>query len=166
VLEGVEAVYPEKVQPSPAVKILVSRTGSRLRAHCSGVGKVLLAHRDWEEVSAQLLERGMPALTPNTITTLEGLGEELERVRDRGYAHEVEEIIPGVRCAAAPIRDYPGEVAAATSPSAPACRFHPGVEELTSAIVEATRHVSEAIGSSRYGIGMISAYDRKELQKV
>lgn len=164
VLEGVEAVYLEKMQPSPAVKILLSRTGARLWAHCSGVGKVLLAHRDWDEVADQLLDRGMPALTPNTLTDLEELAEELRAVRERGYAYDMEETTVGLCCVAAPIRDYSGEVLAAMSLSAPACRFHPRVEELTATIVEAARRVSEAAGSNRYGVGEFSVYGRKELQ--
>lgn len=166
VLEGVEAVYLEKVQPSPAVKILVSRTGARLWAHCSGVGKVLLAHREWDEVAGLLRDQGMPALTDNTLTDPEELAEELEQVRKRGYAYDMEEATSGLCCVAAPIRDYSGEVVAAMSLSVPACRFHPRAEELTRAIIEATRHISEAAGSSRYGIGKSSAYGRKELQKA
>jgi len=84
VLDGVQAVYVEKLQPTPAVKIWISRAGARLPAHCSGVGKVLLAHCEWEYVAELLEDQGMPALTPNTITNLDDLADELERVRERG----------------------------------------------------------------------------------
>src|SRR5919107_5652912 len=47
VLDDAQAVYVEKLQPTPAVKIKISRAGARLPAHCSGVGKVLLAHCEW-----------------------------------------------------------------------------------------------------------------------
>lgn len=58
VLEGVEAVYLEKIQPSPAVKIPISRMGARLLAHCTGVGKVLLAHENWTEAVTQFKRIG------------------------------------------------------------------------------------------------------------
>jgi DNA-binding IclR family transcriptional regulator len=170
VLEGVEAVYLEKVQPSPAVKILLSRTGARLPAHCSGVGKVLLANRDWDEVAAQLEEVGMSALTPNTITDVDALAGELTVIRERGYAYDMEEVSIGLCCVAAPIRDYSGEVVAAMSLSGPAYRFGDKKKALTAAIVDATRRVSEAIGCSvvdeslTYEEGEILA--RKELQSA
>ena len=43
VLDRVQAVYIEKLEPTPAAKIPITRAGARLPAQCSGVGKVLLA---------------------------------------------------------------------------------------------------------------------------
>ena len=54
VLDGVQAVYIEKVQPTPAVKIRITRAGARLPAHTSAVGKLLLAHSEWEHVAESL----------------------------------------------------------------------------------------------------------------
>lgn len=164
VLEGVEAVYLDKIQPSPAVKILLSRVGVRLPAYCSGVGKVLLAYKPWDEVAALLQGRGMSALTPNTLSDLEKLADELRLVRERGYAYDLEEATIGLCCVAAPIRDYSGKVVAAMSLSVPAYRFHPRREELTAAIVEAAGRVSDASGRNSYEIEGFSIYGRKELQ--
>lgn len=163
VLDGVQAVYVEKLQPTPAVKIRLSRTGARLPAHCSGVGKVLLAHSDWEQVTALFEDQGLSKLTGNTITTLDALADELERVREQGYAYDDEETLIGLCCVAAPIRNYSGEVAASVSISAPACRFHPSREEYTKAIIEATRSISVSIG---YGAKECPVYEREELQEV
>lgn len=113
VLDDVQAVYIEKLQPTPAVKILISRTGARLPAHCSGVGKVLLAHSEWEHVAALFEDQGLPALIANTIDTLDALAGELERVRERGYAYDDEETMVGLRCVAAPVYDCGGKVVAA-----------------------------------------------------
>ena len=49
-------------------------------------------------------------MTPYTITTREGLLQELEAVRQQGYALDNEECELGMRCAAAPVRDYTGQV--------------------------------------------------------
>lgn len=146
VLDGVQAVYVEKLQPTPAVKILVSRTGARLPAHCSGVGKVLLAHARWEHVAAQFEDQGMPELTPSTITTLDVLAEELERVRERGYAYDHEETLVGLCCVAAPVYGSGGEAIAAISLSVPAFRFHPDEEKYTAAILDAARRISQGAG--------------------
>jgi DNA-binding IclR family transcriptional regulator len=146
VLDGVQAVYVEKLQPTPAVRIWISRTGARLPAHCSGVGKVLLAHSKWEYVAELLEHQGMPALTPNTITTLSDLSDELERVRERGYAYDHEETLVGLCCVAAPIYDPGGTVSAAVSLSVPAYRFHPKKDKYTAAILDAARRISENAG--------------------
>lgn len=147
VLDGVQAVYIEKLQPSPAVKILISRTGARLPAHCSGVGKVLLAHSDWDQVATSFEDQGLPALTPNTIATLDTLAGELERVRERGYAYDDEETMVGLCCVAAPVYSYGGKVVAAVSISVPAYRFRPNEGKYVAAILDAARRISEDAGT-------------------
>lgn len=146
VLDNMQAVYIEKQQPTPAVKILVSRAGGRLHAHCSGVGKILLSACDWELVEQGLEHQGMPAFTPNTIVTPEALEEELRGIRSRGYAFDLEETLQGLCCVAAPVRDATGEVVAALSISAPAFRFEEREEEYTRAVLEAARRISQSIG--------------------
>lgn len=146
VLDGVQAVYIEKLQPTPAVKIKITRSGARLPAYCSGVGKVLLAHCEWEYVVQMLKDQGMPELTENTITDLDVLAEELEQVRERGYAYDNEEIMIGLCCVAAPIYDSSGTVVAAISFSVPAFRFCPRKEKYTAAILDAAQCISSNAG--------------------
>ncbi len=146
VLVDGQVLYVEKLQGDRALEIVLSRVGKRLPAHCSGVGKVLLAHRPWEEVVAIVERQGLPALTPNTITTIERLRAELEAVRHQGFAYDQEEVMVGLCCAAAPIRDETGEVVAAMSLSVPAYRFYPYRQRLTTAIVEAARRISTQLG--------------------
>ncbi len=148
VLDGVQAVYVEKLQPTPAIKIWISRTGARLPAHCSGVGKVLLAHSEWEHVAELLDHQGMPALTPNTITDLAVLAKELEQVRERGCAYDHEETLVGLCCVAAPIYGSGGTVIAAVSLSVPDYRFHPKKDKYTAAILDVARRIPEDAGST------------------
>ena len=146
VLDGVQAVYIEKLQPAPAVQSRITRSGARLPAHCSAVGKVLLAHSEWEHVAESLEHQGIPELTPNTITDPDALADELERAREQGYAYDHEETLVGLCCAAAPIRDLRGTVVAALSFSVPAYRFGPREDEYTAAILDAARGISEDAG--------------------
>lgn len=147
VLDGVQAVYIEKLQPTPAVKIKISRAGARLPAHCSGVGKVLLAHCEWNYVAELLKDQGMPTLTGNTITNFDVLAEELEQVRERGYAYDEEEASVGLCCVAAPIYGSGGKVVASISLSVPAYRLHPKKDEYTAAILDAAGRISENAGA-------------------
>ena len=145
-LDEGQVVYVEKLEGTRAVRVAVSRVGARLPAHCSAVGKVLLAFRPWSEVQAIVAAQGLPAFTPRTITSLAQLRAELEQVRQQGYAYDIEEVLPELCCVAAPIRDYAATVVAAMSLSVPAYRFHQHREEYRRAIVHAARQVSENLG--------------------
>src|SRR3990170_2667140 len=120
VMEELVRSWGEKLHPTPAVKIKISRAGARLPAHCSGVGKVLLAHCEWEYAAELLEDQGLSALTSNTITELDALADELERVRERGYAYDDEETLVGLCCVAAPVYGSKGKVVASVSLSVPA----------------------------------------------
>jgi DNA-binding IclR family transcriptional regulator len=139
-------VYVDRLQGTRAVRIVVSAVGSTLPAHCSGVGKVLLARLPWGEVERHLEQHGMQRFTAHTITTPERLREELARVRRAGCAYDLEEAVLDVCCVAAPIVDHLGEAVAAISLSVPAYRFRASRERYRTAIVEAAASVSRRLG--------------------
>jgi len=116
VLEGREGVYIDKVEGEKAA-IRYSRIGRRVPLHTSAVGKVLAAYLR-EHERERLLEgyRFVPH-TPNSIQDAAAFREELAKVRQAGFALDNEENEPGVRCAAVPILDHAGKVAAAMSVS-------------------------------------------------
>jgi IclR family KDG regulon transcriptional repressor len=145
-LERGQVIYVDKMQGTRAVQVSVTGIGNKFHAHASGVGKAILAYRPWEEVVEVLARDGMPALTPNTITTLEDFREELERVRKRGCAYDLEEGVPELCCVAAPIRDHTGEVVASMSLSVPAYRFQAGLEKYQHTLISTVRQVSQNLG--------------------
>ncbi|GAB2977274.1 IclR family transcriptional regulator [Amycolatopsis acidiphila] len=97
--DGAEVVYLETRESRHSTH-LVSRVGRTLPAHATALGKALLAELTQDEIAA-LLPAELPALTPRTITSLEGLLAECEATRRRGFGAEVEEGTRGVRCVAA-----------------------------------------------------------------
>lgn len=99
-----------------------SHTGTRVLPHSTGLGKSILAHYPEERVEEIIDRNGLPAATENTITSREELFDELETIRERGYAFDDEERIDGLRCVAAPIMDD-DEVCGALSVSGPVKRF-------------------------------------------
>ena len=68
-------------------------------------------------------QRGLPERTDKTITSFEALQEELELVRDRGFAYDRGEQINGARCVGAPVRESDGTVLGAISVSGPESRL-------------------------------------------
>jgi IclR family transcriptional regulator, KDG regulon repressor len=123
VLDGSHVVYIVKVDSTRSVR-LVSAVGRRLPAHCTAVGKMLLAGLSPEAVRARLPgHEPLPALTPRTITSVRRLERELEKVRVDGVAFEHGESHADVTCVSAPVNDHRGEVVAAISISVPTSRW-------------------------------------------
>lgn len=122
VLNEDRVLYIDKRESRRSIRI-VSQVGMRLPAHCSGVGKALLAYLPPAQLQRLVASQGLPSFTSNTITDLRRLEEELELIRERGYAVDNEEIMEGLRCVAAPIRNNSGVVCAAISVSGPVARL-------------------------------------------
>ena len=90
---------------------VVARTGSRLPAHCTVQGKIMLAHMTRAEVKRILREHGMQAYTTNTYRSYEELEPELRRIREQGYAVDNSEYHAGLCSVAAPIYEENGACA-------------------------------------------------------
>ena len=104
---------------------VISQTsvGRRNPAHCTAVGKVMLAYMPTEEQERILSQMDMKRLTPNTVGNLQELKTELYRVRKNGYACDLEENELHIRCVAAPIWDHTGSVQSSLSITAPTLRM-------------------------------------------
>lgn len=121
--EDADVIYIAKVDSTHAVR-MVSAVGRRLPAHCTAVGKMLLAMLPDDALDALLSPDGrLPALTDNSITSPEELRHRLTGIRERGIAVEEREANPDVSCVAAPVRDSSGAVTAALSISVPTTRW-------------------------------------------
>jgi DNA-binding IclR family transcriptional regulator len=125
-----------------------STPGTRHPAHCTALGKAMLADLAWDEVSAILRDHPPVRLTERTLIEPEDLRADLERVRARGYAVDDEERTPGVICIGAPIRDHLGRTVAAASVSGPTFRVD-GAEraELARLVVRVADAVSRRLGA-------------------
>ncbi|MEU4032773.1 IclR family transcriptional regulator [Streptomyces collinus] len=123
ILEGTDVIYIAKVDSTHAVR-MVSAAGRRLPAHCTSVGKMLLASLPEQELAARIPDDAeLTAMTPNSITDPAALREALAEIRRRGIAVESRESNPDVSCVAAPVRDRAGKVVAALSISVPMIRW-------------------------------------------
>jgi DNA-binding IclR family transcriptional regulator len=141
-LDGLENVYLA-ISESPHAMKLVSSVGKRLAAHATGLGKVLLAGLDDAELSRRLEGVTLARFTERTITDLDVLRTELQRVRSRGFGYDNEEYVIGCRCVAAPIRDTAGRVVAALSVSVPTPRFNQKVAQHIRTALKETVHQLE-----------------------
>lgn len=103
VLEGAGVYYLDKVGGRSATRV-PSRVGGRAPAHCTALGKAMLACLDAEAVDARLADR-LGRRTRSTIDDLGLLHQELNRIRSRrGLAFERAECFPDIACVAAAVR--------------------------------------------------------------
>lgn len=116
--------------------------------HCTGIGKVLLAHMERGKAEELLRREGMYPFTQKTVSDFAQLTAQLDEIRLRGYAVENEELALGRCCVAAPVRDRSGEVVAGISLSGPLSEIDlPRRErELAGILIEVTDRVSVKMG--------------------
>ena len=141
VLSGREVVHLDGVLPEQLV-LTGLRVGDRFDAHCTALGKSLLAGEianrslglgttEVEEgqapapgsLEAELADATLSRYTGATLADPMKLVEELRTVQLQGYATDLEEYAPGLRCVAAPVRDASSRVIGALSLSGPAMRL-------------------------------------------
>jgi len=146
ILSDGETLYIDRIEGFHT-QDMYTQIGKRAPAHCTALGKIMLAYASERIVQETVEKHGLLAVTANTICTPEKFGQELERTRQRGYAVDDEEIELGVRCVAGPIRDFSTEVVAAMSISGPKDRIRPDREhELKSAVLWACDLISTKLG--------------------
>ena len=151
-LAGSEVVYLEKLDGLLPIGIMGSRVGRRAPAHCTGLGKAMLAYMPEGEIRQLYAESGLRRFTPNTITDLEELIRELAHTRERGYAIDNEEHEPDVKCVAVPIWDYHQNMVGAISVAGPVGRIDRRIAEgLVFRVQEVGRAISSRLAGN-YGV--------------
>jgi DNA-binding IclR family transcriptional regulator len=145
-LDEGEVLYIYKHESNNSIRI-VSEVGTRLPAHCTGVGKALLAYLQSYEVDNIIKTKGLKRYTKNTITDPNILKAELEKIRVRGYAVDNGEIMSSLRCVAAPIMDHEGKALAAISVSGPFSRFDgDGFLQAIEKVILTAKDISKELG--------------------
>ncbi|WP_144901038.1 IclR family transcriptional regulator [Halobellus captivus] len=96
--------------------------GTRVHMHYNSGGKAILAHLPDDEVDRIVDRHGLPARTKNTITDRQQLTEELEAIREQGYALNLSEDLEGIQAIGVPLT-VDGEVQGALSVAGPAHRM-------------------------------------------
>lgn len=122
VMDDGQVVYVDKIDSPQSIR-MVSSIGRRLPAHCTGVGKAVLAFLPEESMLSVVKKRGLSRFTEHTITTMEELAGELARIREEGVAYDREEIEEGLRCVAVPIIGFGQYPVGAISVAGPAWRL-------------------------------------------
>jgi IclR family transcriptional regulator, pca regulon regulatory protein len=148
VLDGADCVYVARV-PAKRIMSINLVVGSRLPAHATSMGKILLAHLDPGRLAAYFALSPLSRLTRRTICAESLLRKELAMVKEQGCAFADEESEEGVRTVAVPLYDRSHAVTAAMNVSGHASRV--SMKELKRrflpALTQAARGISDALGA-------------------
>jgi IclR family pca regulon transcriptional regulator len=144
-----EIVYVARV-PTRRIMTISLGVGSRLPAHATAMGRVLLAELPEQELDGFLDTAELERYTEHTISDEDALRAELAQVRKQGWAFVDQELEIGLRSIAAPLRGHSGQVVAALNTSAAVPRvsveeFH---ERFLPALLETAASISDGLRRS------------------
>ncbi len=146
ILSGSDAVYIEKIDPISNIR-LYSQIGKRIPAYCSALGKALLVDHPEKELDVLMEGRPIERLTPKTAAGLAEFKADVARCAERGYAIDDEEHDLGIRCVAAPVRDYTGKIIASLSLAGDSNVISPETdEEHAASVMAAAAEISRRMG--------------------
>ena len=140
--DGDSVLYLDRVSGHKSVPV-VSRVGSRLPLHATGVGKVLLAFAP-ADVQERVLNN-LTRVTARTVTHRGHLENEIRRVHREGFAQTVEEMSLGACSVAVPVRDHDGTVVAALGIVVP--HLHRDRARLVAALAVAAQGIGRTLPS-------------------
>ncbi|MDA0961916.1 MAG: helix-turn-helix domain-containing protein [Proteobacteria bacterium] len=115
-LEGDDVIYVAHVSVQRARRA-AAVPGARYPAHCTAIGRVLLAALPQDSRDAWLAEATLTAMTEKTVTDKSEMAGILDRVRAEGLATTVDQLDYGITALAVPIRDTRGQTIAALNTS-------------------------------------------------
>lgn len=146
ILDNDRLVTVSQVESREIVRA-ISPPGGQAPIFCSGMGKALLATWPDDEIAALATRIGLPPMTARSLTDIAAVQRDIALVRDRGYAVDDEEHIPGLRCVAAVVWSPGGEPACAISISGLATRLdHARIEEVGIQVRDAAHALSLHLG--------------------
>ncbi|MCL4495617.1 MAG: IclR family transcriptional regulator [Firmicutes bacterium] len=122
VLDGQDVLYVAKAESHRPLQ-MASYVGSRLPAYATGLGKALLATLTDSRLRTIFPQEPWPAFTKNTITRYDELIQKLKHIREQGFAEDMGEYSPDIRCIAYPVLGLENRGVAAVSVSVSADEF-------------------------------------------
>jgi IclR family KDG regulon transcriptional repressor len=114
VVAGLDIVIIDQFAAPNNLKV-EPRVGREAPAHCTALGKVLLAYSEPSVVEMIIDSHGMPRYTPNNIIARDDLLQELQRIRECGYALDDSEYDRQIRCLGVPLLNRDNKIEAAVS---------------------------------------------------
>jgi IclR family acetate operon transcriptional repressor len=147
IARGDHVVYVDKVVSDLPIRMDAS-LGVGRPYNCTAVGKVLLADMMDEDIRMLASEGVFEKRTENSIIQVNELLNEIEKVREQGWAFDNAEFDISAQCIAAPIFNHDDEVIAAVTVSGPSERLKPRKDNLIQLVKSTALAISKELGSN------------------
>lgn len=152
--EGLEVILYEAFGEQAAGQELYIKNRGRLKRHLhySAAGKAILAFFPDKRVESILDTHGLVERTANTITDSAALYNEIDKIRDQGFAINDEEGVHGIRAVGVPIHDIHEDVIGAISLSGPASRFQKKTlaQEMSTVVKQSANLIEVELQTSQF----------------
>lgn len=146
VIQDMQLFYLERV-PSPYYSDIYTGMGVYSSLSATSSGKVLTAFHEDPAFVDQVIDQGLEAYTTETNTNPLKFRQEIESVREQGYATSREQVTKGNLSISVPIWDYQNKAVAAMSVAGPISRIGPEKEEkFLNILLEEAEEASERLG--------------------
>jgi DNA-binding IclR family transcriptional regulator len=143
--DGNQLVWIEKIEGTGHIQ-LAAQVGKRMNLHHTSTGKAILAHLPDEQVEAIIKSVGLPAQTPNTITSVTALRKELSLVRAQGYAIDNQETAIGIVGVAAPVFDHKAQLVGSVGVGGAVFEMDQNLKPVIAVVKKCAKAVSEKLG--------------------
>jgi len=147
ILEDREVICLYKIESKEMLRAGID-LGTKIPAHCTSLGKVLLAFLPENEFMMLYSNNNekLPTFTPNTISSVEELRKYLKKIKKQGYAIDEEEFKTGVNCLGVPIINNEGRAIASISISGPIPRFNLSkIKKVKSTLMALSQDISKQL---------------------
>ncbi|AIY06667.1 transcriptional regulator, IclR family [Planococcus sp. PAMC 21323] len=154
-----EVLYVDKIESNQTIR-MISKIGNRAPMYCTGVGKALLSGMNREQFDNVANKTNFIIHTPTTISTKEELWNEVQLIKQQGYALDNVEHEEGIRCIAAPIFNSEKKIIASFSIAGPSNRITMEriefelIEKIRKTSLDISRMLDYKVGSSLNSIDM------------
>jgi DNA-binding IclR family transcriptional regulator len=143
--DGNEIVIVDKLESTSFIGIRF-HIGRRSPLYCTGLGKIFLAAMTEKEFEKYLDLTALKQHTPSTLASRTLLKEEIDKVRQQGYATDYQEHNKGISCVATSLKDFMGNVIAAISVTGPSYEIENQIDTLKTHIMAAAKAISSKLG--------------------
>lgn len=150
IVDNNQRVCLEKIESSQVIRSFDQSIGGRNPLYLGAAGKILLAFLPSKEIESVIQRIPDGQVASGKILNTEQLRNQLEQIRQQGYAHCSSERSVGSSAVSAPIRDYSGEVVAGISLSGPESRIKEHLPELVNLVISTAHQISCQIGWSNF----------------
>jgi DNA-binding IclR family transcriptional regulator len=147
--EGV--IYIEKSLSPNAIR-MDPPIGAFRPFNSTAIGKCMLAGKPDDEIEKLFSEKYFVKSTRHSLFTLEEIKQEIQNVREKGFALDREEYEEGAMCVGAPIKNFENQIVAAIAIAGPVTRMIHNEDRLIENVLNSAKQISMAFGNIENGI--------------